>query len=143
MKGWSREMRHVPCSPAGFHISEVLLERLSLSVEEPQARQDSSADSPRPSVGTQANSRAWLKRAFPSARQRGPSDDVGGGRLLAVHSHALEEHVPALVGPLSLAVAGNGDGGAGNKSGKQADSLLEFLEPGERFVELAVLRSDP
>jgi len=108
-------------------------------VEDSQDGWDSTTDRPIPFAGTQANSSAWLKRAFPSPRQRGLSGDEGGGRLLAVHPHALDEHVPALVGPLLLAVAGDEEGG--NKGSKRADSLLEFSESGEHFMELAILRS--
>lgn len=79
---------------------------------------------------------AWLSRAFPSALHADEDGGGGGSRLVPVLPHALDEHVPALVGPLRLSVSGEGAGDGGDS----CSSLLEFSEPEDRFVALTHLR---
>ena len=57
--------------------------------------------------GSSSEARAWVQRALPSYSP--PSSR--GGAIVRIRPHALDEHSPALAGPLPMLVPGGGAGG--------------------------------
>ena len=55
-------------------------------------------------------------------------------RLLPVQPHALDGHAPALVGPLPVLTLG------GDEASAAPGGLQDFLDEGDRVVDVAVLR---
>ena len=88
------------------------------------------------STDESSNTTAWTQRAFPSAKPSHADAASGGGsQLVAVQPQALDEHAPALVGPLPLTAAGGGP-----EQEDPATSLQDFAEAADAFVDVTLLR---
>ena len=84
-----------------------------------------------------SEARAWVQRALPSSPS--PSSSI-----LRIRPHALDEHSPALAGPLPLIVPGSGSGsGRGKSGGEKVASTHHLCPPGDAAAGLALLALRP
>lgn len=105
-----------PIAPFGCAVPASALHRL-------HAHTDAATE-----AASRSCARAWLQQAFPSLGHADTSSALGS---VTCHPAALDEHAPALQGPLHLTAPG----------GARHDSLLDFLDADDDVVACQMLGS--
>lgn len=133
---WERFTIYVQASD-GALFSLCPVAPFGLPLESAAARALQSSAAATGSSSSSSEARAWVQRALPP-----DSSSSSSKSIVRVRPHALDEHSPALAGPLPLLIPG-GSAGGGKGSENGITSTHHLCPPGDSTVGLALLALRP